>query len=406
MKLFITAVPLFDSKMDVLAYMLKSQNANKLFGTSFGFDALDGVMNSPTFEVLDKVGVAPFTGGKPIFVEISKFLLLMDFTTIYTVSSKSMICTLTDEIPMEDLYIEKCIALKNKGFLLALKNIAYNAQSEELFKLASYIIIDYGDKNFKSNITFFRKRFPNTTLIIANIIDAENFENIKPIPNILFEGTFYTQPVSRGGNEISPLRANSLELLKLVNNDDVDLDKVSQIIQQDLSISISLLKFINSPAIGLTDKVNSIQSAVALLGQKEMSKWIATAVATALSDDKHNEISKLSLIRAKFAENLATYFVMDKNSSSLFLMGLFSLLDVILAKPMKEAILSISVTDDLFNALVNEKGPFADVLHLIYCYEQADWQNVSYLIILNNVAAEDLHKAYLDALIWYKELSA
>ena len=45
--------------------------------------------------------------------------------------------------------------------------------------------------------------------------------------------------------------------------------------------------------------------------------------------DKPNEVTRLSLLRAKFAENLAEAFGLKAQKDELFLMGLFSVPDVI-----------------------------------------------------------------------------
>ena len=70
----------------------------------------------------------------------------------------------------------------------------------------------------------------------------------------------------------------------------------------------------------VNSEITSIRHAAAMLGQKELKKWINTAVTSELCADKPNEVTRLSLLRAKFAENLAPAFEMAGHSSELFLM--------------------------------------------------------------------------------------
>lgn len=69
--------------------------------------------------------------------------------------------------------------------------------------------------------------------------------------------------------------------------------------------------------------ITTIRHAAAMLGQKELKRWINTAVVNQLYADKPSEITRLSLIRAKFAENLAPLFQLQNKTEELFLMGLF-----------------------------------------------------------------------------------
>ena len=64
--------------------------------------------------------------------------------------------------------------------------------------------------------------------------------------------------------------------------------------------------------------------------RQDLTRWIQTTVIEKLCSDKPNELMRLSLLRAKFAENLAPVFGMAMRSQELFLTGLFSILDIIL----------------------------------------------------------------------------
>ena len=141
-----------------------------------------------------------------------------------------------------------------------------------------------------------------------------------------------------------------------------------------------------------------------MLGQKELKKWINTAVTNELCADKPNEITRLSLLRAKFAENLAPIFEMAVFSSELFLMGLFSVLDLILDKPMAEALQMVKVSKHIEEALVDRKGELAPVLDFILHYENASWQEVSRQMVLKNIDMNHVYDAYTKSLQWYRDL--
>ena len=178
-----------------------------------------------------------------------------------------------------------------------------------------------------------------------------------------------------------------------------------------LHLGITLKGMLNMEAKGLLDgivvldlgRVLACPYAAAMLGEKELRKWLITAVAGQLYTDKPNELTRMSLLRAKFAENLAPVFSMAIQSSELFLMGLFSVLDVILDMPMKDALETIKVSKNISDALVYHKGIFAFPLEFILQYENANWQEVSRLMIVHNIEMQPVYDAYLNALRWYRD---
>ncbi|MGN0375799.1 MAG: EAL and HDOD domain-containing protein, partial [Butyrivibrio sp.] len=215
-------------------------------------------------------------------------------------------------------------------------------------------------------------------------------------------GNFFRMPVTMGQTDVAPLKANYIELLNIVNNDNYDLTKAADIISRDTALTISLLRMVNTMA--RNSEITSIRHAAAMLGQRELKKWINTAVVNVLYADKPNEIMRLSLLRAKFAENLAKSFELALKADELFLLGLFSVLDVILEKPMSEALKDVQVSKDVYSALVERKGKLVPVLEFVEYYEAADWTEVSRRMLLHKIDMNVVYDSYIDALEWYRRI--
>ena len=218
----------------------------------------------------------------------------------------------------------------------------------------------------------------------------------------LYEGSFFRMPIKESETEVSPLKVNYIELLNVVNAPNFDLQKAADVIGKDPALVISLLEMVNRMA--LNSEITSIRHAAAMLGQKELKRWINTAVTKELCADKPSEITRLVMIRAKFAENLAECFEMAMVSQELFIMGLFSAIDIMLEKTMQEALSMVQVSKNVKDALLENKGDFAKVLNFIKRYEDADWTEVSRLMVLENIEMDKVYEAYLNALKWYRDL--
>ena len=188
----------------------------------------------------------------------------------------------------------------------------------------------------------------------------------------------------------------------MINAPDFDLTKAADTISRDTALVISMLKLVNR--MSRNSEITSVRHAAAMLGQKELKKWINTAVTKELCADKPNEITRLSLLRAKFAENLAPVFEKASLSSELFLTGLFSVLDIILDKPMEEALKLVNVGRGIQDALLRHEGELASVLDFLTAYENASFQEVSRLLLLGGIKDNDVYDAYVNSLIWYRDL--
>ena len=209
-------------------------------------------------------------------------------------------------------------------------------------------------------------------------------------------------PVMQSETDVTPLKVNYIELLNVVNAPDYDMTDAADVIGKDPALVISLLEIVNRMAVN--SEITSIRHAAAMLGQKELKRWINTAVTKELCADKPSEIVRLVMIRAKFAENLAPEFEMAMQAPELFIMGLFSALDIMLEKPMAEALDMVQVSKNIREALLENKGDFAKVLDFIKRYEDADWTEVSRQLVLENIDMDHVYNAYLGALRWYRDL--
>jgi EAL and modified HD-GYP domain-containing signal transduction protein len=363
-------------------------------------------MRSPCLEVLNKVGLDTFTNGLPIFVPVNQFSLLNDNIENHLYNDAAKVIFLLDQnIPPTETFINRINFLKAASYRFALEKITDFNSMNAIIKLSDFLFINCAVLNFKEIADSLHKRYPHLALVATNVNSADLFEHIKQEKFASFEGRFYSIPLTKGKTEISPVKVNYIRLLNMVGDDDFNIDEAADVISRDTYLSISLFKLVNSPYLGLAREIKTIKHAVAMLGQREVKKWVSTAATELLSSDKPDEITRLSLTRAKFAENLAKPFEMAMHSQSLFLMGLFSILDVVLGVDIAEALKIIPVSEKISWALIEKKGDYAKILDFIYTYETANWTEVSCLMIINNLDSEDIFNAYMDAVLWYSSIA-
>lgn len=404
--MLVALVPLFDENMAVSAYSVFAQKHNYLLNPSLlGTGQNDGAAHVEGLELIRDIGIETLSDGKEIFVPVTNISVLADLEGQCDAPHEKIVFLIDNTIPPVEMYVNRLRQLKEEGFKLAIRKLAV-AEFEnyrEILALMDYVLLNNHKIAIDKAKIYFGKLYPNAKLCAGNIDEMEIFDELRKEGGYsLFEGNFYRMPVTKGSNKVAPLKLNYIELLNIVNGEDFDLQKAADIIGRDTALTISLLGMVNRMTIN--SGITSIRHAAAMLGQRELKRWINTAVAGKLYADKPSEITRLSLLRARFAENLASVFGLAAKKDELFLMGLFSVLDVILEKPMAEALEVMRVTGDIRKALTEKSGVLAPVLDFMLQYEAVNWQEISRQMLLGNMSMESVQQAYMDALKWYREL--
>ena len=388
--MMLTLIPFFDRNMSVSAYSLFTRKNNFLMNPSLlGSRQFDGAAYVDGLELIQELGTTTLSGGKPIFVSLNNISIFSSLESECKNTNHAPILLIDQTFPPVSMYTDRIRELREFGYHFAIRNLPVHCYEDyaPILSQMDYILIDCQKIDAVKASFYFRKLYPDICICASNIPDMETFGKLSPAETIsLFEGTFFRMPVTRGEHKVSPLKINYISLLNLIEEDDFDLTKAADIISQDTAL------------------ITSVRVAVSMLGQKDLTRWIQTTVIEKLCSDKPNELMRLSLLRAKFAENLAPVFGMAMRSQELFLTGLFSILDIILDCSMEEALSMVRVSGKIRAALLEHTGSLAEVLHFIVKYESAEWQEVSRQLVLKNIEIPDVSHAWVSSLQWYAKL--
>lgn len=372
-----------------------------------GSRQFDGAAYVDGLELIQELGTTTLSGGKPIFVSLNNISIFSSLESECKNTNHAPILLIDQTFPPVSMYTDRIRELREFGYHFAIRNLPVHCYEDyaPILSQMDYILIDCQKIDAVKASFYFRKLYPDIFICASNIPDMETFGKLSPAETIsLFEGTFFRMPVTRGEHKVSPLKINYISLLNLIEEDDFDLTKAADIISQDTALIISLLRLANTRSFN--SEITSVRVAVSMLGQKDLTRWIQTTVIEKLCSDKPNELMRLSLLRAKFAENLAPVFGMAMRSQELFLTGLFSILDIILDCSMEEALSMVRVSGKIRTALLEHTGSLAEVLHFIVKYESAEWQEVSRQLVLKNIEIPDVSHAWVSSLQWYAKLIA
>jgi c-di-GMP-related signal transduction protein len=113
-----------------------------------------------------------------------------------------------------------------------------------------------------------------------------------------------------------------------------------------------------------------------------------------------------ALIRAKFSEGLAKKSRYNRKCDDFFLLGMFSMIDVILSIPKEEALRDIPISEELKRALIGmEDNEFSEMMELIINHERGNFELVNGLLNDFNISISTMNNEYFNAIQWNTEIS-
>lgn len=401
MEVFVARQPIYDKDLNVFAYEILYRDGFKNY-----YNAGDGdkatsmvVMNS-----FLSIGFDTLTDNKKAFINFTKKLIDEEVYTLFP--NNSIVIEILEDIEIDDEFINSCKKIKEYGYILALDDFIIS-DFKKYLKILDYI--DIMKVDFKLNSLHEIKEIgrilknKEIVLLAEKVETEEEFREALNSGYSLFQGYFFSRPVTLSGKDVSSYKMNSLQILKALNDDEPEFESIAQIVERDVSLSYNLLKLINSGVFFTGNKITSIKHALVMLGFKEIRKWISLILLRDMNEDIPEEIMKTCLVRGKLAELLTINFNMSNRKSEGFLMGLFSLIDIIMGRPLKEIINELPLNDDVKGSLLGKKNEFRDIYEIILGYEKADWDNIIFLCD-GKINYKDIPDLYIEALDWSNKI--
>jgi len=387
-------------------------------GKTFGYELIDRGQNSEEEEetvtlsefnnALDALGLNDIENNLHYFITYSRQLLSP--TVLKNLPRDKFIVQVSIQGNPSAASIQQSVKLynelRNNGYKLALAGLDSSSPVLELLKIVDYCKFAANDKNRnKQKMLIIRNQ--RVRFIATKVDTIEAFHAAKETGFHMFQGYYFNQPVlGRKTKEISPLKFNYFRLMKLSSTDDyMNFREISDVISSDVALSYKLLRILNSAAVGLRN-VSSISTAVAYMGEESLKKWIAVLALRGIAEDKPLELVRMSLIRARFGELLASGFHIKRNPQQVFMVGMLSLLHIALEMTKEQLLEDIPVSDDIRESLLSHTGIYSDLLRFYENYEYSNWDAVSQFVDENHLNSSFVNDAYIASVKWYNDLTA
>lgn len=407
MDIFVGRQPIFNIDEEIVAYELLYRNnyVNVFPQTDSESATIDVLINA-----FLSIGIKEVTNGKPAFINFTENLILegnLDF-----LDTSQVVIELLEDIPITLELIERLKRLKKNGFTLALDDFIMDDDIliyDDLFKTIDYIKIDFlltPELKRKEMEEKIKTNFPSIKLLAEKVETREQYEIAKKSGYSLFQGYFFEKPQILTATDIPANLFQYFQIISLLRDDQTDIDLLATNIEREISLTYRLLKLINDSSRRSKMKVRSIKQAILVLGLRELQKWIYLLAMREADVKRNNDIFKelmyASLFRAKASEKCARLNYKG-NFSEYFLVGLFSLIDSLLQRPMNQIVTQLPLSESILETISGGQTEFTPYLQFSSALCKLDWENITPLATELKIPTEAILPIYEEVKQWVDE---
>lgn len=405
-EVFLGRLPILDCNQNLVAFELLFRSGNNA-----NVNVIDNSAASANviIDTYGQLGIENVLGKRRGFIKVDNELLMSD--AIRLLPKRHVVLEILRSVEITDEIIRRCIELNGKGYQLALSNAVQ--LTDEYERLLPYINIARINVNALDQATLITtlkklKRWP--ILLLAEKVESRETAHYCAKLNFqMLQGFYFSKPEIITGKRIDPTKLSLLKLLLLIAKES-DASEIEKELKFQPGLSYNLLKMVNSAGSGIPQNINSINRAIMILGRKQLHRWVQLLLYTATQKDgsRSDALMQTAAIRGKLLEFIATADrPHDKNHQDrAFTVGILSLLDTLLGIEMTQIVETLSIQQDMRQALIERKGILGKQLELIEANEKGEIRKVLPMLDEQGfLEMGDLTRMELDAYVWASRIS-
>lgn len=397
---FLGRQPLLDRAQHVMGYELQLRQA-----PSADSEELRNLRAQTLVKCLIELDISRLVGGKAALIALPPALL--GNPLLLTLPQKGVVFCVDFDARHDDKLAARCRELKALGYQIALDNFTPQSAIEPLLGLAQYIRIDVTRFNaieLARMVDKLLEKAPQAHLIARHVNTEMEYEACHRLFFHYFQGYYFTKLQPAAPSRVDSDRVRVMELLNMVKSR-AEIADIEAVFKHDAMLSYKLLLYMNAPVNGLAQKINSIAHAIIILGYEQLYRWLTLLLFTSGSvDPRSKALLKTALVRARLAELLGQERFSAKEKDSLFIVGVFSLLDVLLNMPMAQAVERLHLAQQITEALTQHSGVYAPYLDLAIACEEADEEGIARIAGICGFDAKAVNQAHIQALLWAEDI--
>jgi EAL and modified HD-GYP domain-containing signal transduction protein len=393
--------PILCNNENIVAYELLFRS----LGSANNAEVRDATFSSANVinNTLTNFGIKNLLGEHLGFINLDYELLMSDVLEI--LPRDQIVLELLESLDVTDKLVERCRELKRMGFTLALDDHEYNPIFHDLYNIADIVKIDLIQTPLEHvpDMVELLRPFP-VKLLAEKVESRSEYLACRNMKFDYFQGYFFAKPSVLEKKRLAESGVTLIKLMRLLS-DDADTSEIVENIKSDSSLTFKLLVMANSVAVGVRERVESVQRAISIVGRNQIKRWVQLSLFA--SDDIHtsaNPLIDMAAVRAGLMEQLAKhnpYMSKDHEApEKAFLTGILSLLERVYSISIDELTLKLNLSEEIRSALISREGFYGKLLTLSEKNESLDFDAVEALLEEMGISVEDASDSQVESYAW------
>jgi EAL and modified HD-GYP domain-containing signal transduction protein len=311
-------------------------------------------------------------------------------------------------VKVDEKVLALCAEARKNGYQFALDDfVAYDGALDDMFRIASYVKVDLMGTDRKELPELAKKlKGHNLKLLAEKVETQEEFEECRDLGFDYFQGYFFEKPSIISARSISPTQLVLLELSRILAREE-EFFVIEGLFRKNPELHIKLLQFMNSAAFYTAHKINSIGQAIALLGYRNLQKWVTLLLFAGEGyDTRSAPLFERAVIRGRIMELLATRITRDTSAADMaFITGVLSLIDALFQAPLKNILTDFNLSEEINEALLHRDGVLGKLVSVIETLEQENYDEMKIHLKDVNITPTDLYAIENNAIIEYETMT-
>ena len=379
--------PVFDRNNALIGYEIRFRDSED------GQNALAQSLLNGTFDIV--------RGGLPAFVSCNRAQLLAN--AFVGIDPKALILLLASDVGEHDEELGALQKIRAAGARLALDELDETpSPAEKLSHWMAFARVDFRQDDIKAigricdRVSVGKPRF-----IADHVFDATQYNLAIKMGFDAFQGPHFSRTETIPAAQLPASTIAALRLLGLARDPNVSDRALEDAVSTDPALTFQLLRLVNSAAVGIQG-VSSIGHALRIIGRNAFLRWLALAIAASrgAKTGVDQQLVRQAVERGRLLEQLGGQ---GRDSGTLFLVGLFSLMDAVFRMPLHDIVDRVALSEEAKAALLDRTGPYAKALSYAESYELGMFESALELAKEMGVNTEKLAEMYTAAITWTAE---
>jgi EAL and modified HD-GYP domain-containing signal transduction protein len=382
--------PILNRQHNIYGYELLYRSEEAFTGAGFDGDLATARIMLDSFL---EFGLNRLVGPHKVFINMTR-TFFADLQPL-PIDKNRVVLEVLEDIELTEDVLTGVRALHADGYTIALDDYKFEARWDPLLLHCRIIKVDV--LNLDLDLDSYQQQIAELksmglTLLAEKVETVEDFKCAERLGFDLFQGYFFAKPQVVTTSRVSSNKNIMLQMIAKINDQKADINEIASLVELDANLSLKVLRFVNSAAISLPKKVNSIRQAVIYVGIQRLRAWVTLFVMAGM-DLFSPELITTSLVRAELCKS----YIAELNAGdpeSAYTVGLLSTLDAMLSRPMQDIVSELPLPSQMIKALKEHTGPYADSLQCAIDLEHCQWMGET----AQSMPADRLNNLYLQAL--------